>query len=79
MNSHETRAWRDLLEMGADEIQLGGKSALDLRPIRATSSAKLARFADAFLDVVGRSGAVRRHVDRQGRPVFVVADPEDGR
>lgn len=74
MNVHEERAWRILVELGAREIDLGGKRALDLSPIRVTSGNKLGLFLRASLDVVGRSGANRRHVDRRGCPVYVVTD-----
>lgn len=74
MNVHEERAWRILVELGAREIDLGGKRALDLSPIRVTSGNKLGLFLQASLDVVGRSGANRRHVDRRGCPVYVVTD-----
>ena len=45
---------------------LGGKHALDLTPIRLTSKNKLGLFVQAVIDVVGRSNANRRHVDRRG-------------
>lgn len=74
MNVHEERAWKILRELGAREWMLGGKHALDLKPIRLTSSRKLGLFVQAVIDVVGRSGANRRHVDRRGSPVYVVTD-----
>lgn len=74
MNVHEERAWKLLRELGAKEIKLFGKHALDLSPIRLTSKKKLAQFCWALIDVVGRGGANRRHVDRYGRPVYVVTD-----
>jgi hypothetical protein len=74
MNIHEERAWKLLVELGAKECDLGGKHALDLTPIRATTKNKLCLLVQAVLDVVGRSGANRRHVDRRGCPVFVVTD-----
>lgn len=74
MNVHEERAWRILIELGARELTLGGKHALDLKPIRATSERKLRLLVQAVLGVVGNSGANRRHVDRSGCPVFVVTD-----
>ena len=74
MNVHEERAWRILIELGARELELGGKHALNLSPIRVTSKNKLGLFLQASLDVVGRSGANRRHVDRRGCPVYVVTD-----
>jgi len=74
MNIHEERAWKLLRALGAKELQLGGKHALDLSPIRLTSSKKLALFCQALIEVVGRSGANRRHVDRRGCPVYVVTD-----
>ena len=74
MNVHEERAWKLLVELGAKEITLGGKHALDLSPIRLTSKNKLGLFVQAVLDVVGRSNANRRHVDRRGCPVYVVTD-----
>ena len=74
MNVHEERFWKQLVELGAKEITLGGKHAIDLRPIRVTSGKKLAMFCQAFNEVVGRSNANRRHVDRRGCPVYVVTD-----
>lgn len=74
MNVHEERAWKILLELGAKEITLGGKKALSLEPIRITSKNKLGLFVQAVLDVVGRSNANRRHVDRRGCPIYVVTD-----
>jgi hypothetical protein len=74
MNVHEERAWKLLIELGAREFSLGGKHALDLKPIRATSEKKLSLLVQGVLGVVGRSGANRRHVDRRGCPVYVVTD-----
>jgi hypothetical protein len=74
VNVHEECAWRRLVELGAREITLGGKHALDLRPIRITSEKSLRLFCQAFDAVVGRSNANRRHVDRSGCPIFVVTD-----
>jgi hypothetical protein len=74
VNIHEERAWKLLVELGAREWMLGGKHALDLKPIRATSEKKLCLLVQAVLAVVGRSGANRHHVDRRGCPVYVVTD-----
>lgn len=74
MNVHEERAWKLLVELGAREFMLGGKHALDLKPIRATSEKKLRLLVQGVLQVVGRSNANRRHVDRSGCPVYVVTD-----
>jgi hypothetical protein len=74
VNVHEENAWKILIELGAREIDLGGKHALDLSPIRTTSRKKLCLLIQAVIDVVGRSGANRRHVDRRGCPVYVVTD-----
>jgi hypothetical protein len=74
VNVHEERAWKLLLELGAKEITLGGKKALSLEPIRITSRNKLCLFVQAVLDVVGRSNANHRHVDRRGCPIYVVTD-----
>lgn len=74
MNVHEESAWRLLIELGARELMLGGKHALDLKPIRATSEKKLRLLVQGVLQVVGNSGANRRHVDRAGCPVYVVTD-----
>jgi len=74
MNIHEEKAWKLLIELGAREFMLGGKHALDLKPIRATSEKKLRLLVQAVLQVVGRSNANRRHVDRSGCPVYVVTD-----
>jgi hypothetical protein len=74
MNVHEERAWKLLVELGAKEFMLANKHALDLSPIRATSKDKLCLLVQAVIDVVGRSGANRRHVDRRGCPIYVVTD-----
>ena len=74
MNIHEERAWKLLVELGAREITLGGKHALDLSPIRPTTKNKLCLYTQAVLAVVGRSNANRRHVDRRGCPIYVVTD-----
>jgi hypothetical protein len=74
MNVHEERAWRLLVELGAREWMCGGKHALDLKPIRATSAKKLRLLVQGVLQVVGNSGANRRHVDRAGIPIYVVTD-----
>jgi hypothetical protein len=79
MNGPETQAWTVLVSLGAKTIELGGKCALDLRPIRITSQRKLCHFCMALTEVVGRSGSNRRHVDRGGFPVFVVTDGERGK
>jgi hypothetical protein len=55
-------------------ISLGDKPALDLTPIRVRNSQTLSAFVAAFHEVVGRSGANRRHINRDGAPVFVVTD-----
>ena len=74
MNTHERDAWRTLLDLGATRVSFAGKAGLDVTPIRITSNRKMAQFARAFNEVAGRSGAVRRHVDRSGSPVYVVTD-----
>lgn len=74
MNVHEERAWKLLVSLGARETMLAGKHALDLSPIRLTSKNKLGLFVQAVIDVVGRSNANRRHVDRRGLPIYVVTD-----
>jgi hypothetical protein len=74
MNVHEESAWRLLIELGAREFMLGGKHALDLKPIRVTSEKKLRLLVQGVLAVVGNSNANRRHVDRAGCPVYVVTD-----
>jgi hypothetical protein len=74
VNIHEERAWKLLVELGAREIMLGGKHALDLSPIRTTTKNKLCLYTQAVLAVVGRSNANRRHVDRHGCPIYVVTD-----
>ena len=74
MNVHEERFWKVLIELGAREVMLGRKHALDLRPIRITNARKLGLFCQAVVEVVGRSNANRRHVDRRGCPVYVVTD-----
>ena len=74
MNVHEEHAWKLLIALGAKETAIGGKHALDLSPIRLTSKNKLGLFVQSVIDVVGRSGANRRHVDRRGCPIYVVTD-----
>lgn len=78
MNSHEKAAWSTLLWLGARHMVIGEKHALDLSPIRVTSKHKNAKFIDAVINVVGRSGRNRRHVDGFGRPVYVVTDDDLG-
>lgn len=77
MNSYERSAWRVLLGLGARLTELAGKPSLDLRPIRATSEKKLRLLVQACLEVAGRSGCNRRHVDRAGVPVYVITDDPD--
>ena len=74
MNHHEKGAWKRLEGMGAKRIEIGGKVALDLRPIRIRDDIQLSDFCYDFNEVAGRSGSNRRHVDRRGSPVFVVTD-----
>jgi hypothetical protein len=74
MNVHEERAWKRLRELGAKEITIFGKRALDLSPIRITSKNKLGMFVGALIDVAGRSNVKRHHVDRRGLPIYVVTD-----
>ncbi len=74
MNVHEESAWKLLIELGAREFMLTNKHALDLSPIRATTKNKICLLVGAVIDVVGRSGANRRHVDRRGCPIYVVTD-----
>lgn len=71
MNIHEEKL---LVELGARECDLFGKRGLDVSTIRATSADKTCLFAQALVEVVGRSGANRRHVDRRGCPIYVVTD-----
>ena len=74
MNIHEEKAWKVLVELGARKFMLGGKHALDLSPIRATTKDKLCLLVQAVIAVVGRSNANRRHVDRRGCPIYIVTD-----
>lgn len=74
MNDHERKAWIRLSLLGAKAISIGGKVAIDLTPIRITTQRNLDLFVEAIVEVVGRSGHNRRHVNRQGSPVFVVTD-----
>lgn len=74
MNASELTAWHALVQLGAREIELGGKCALDLSPVRVRSARANRQYLIAVVEVVGRSGANRRHVDRFGAPVFVVTD-----
>ena len=77
MNSYERSSWRVLLGLGARRTEIAGKAAIDLRPIRATSEKKLRLLVQAIVDVAGRSGCNRRHVDRSGIPVYVVTGDPD--
>lgn len=74
MNASEKAAWRSLIEIGATTTTIGGQPALDLRTVNVRSKRRLNQFMSSFLEVAGRSGTVRRHIDRDGYPVFVVRD-----
>jgi hypothetical protein len=74
VNVHEERAWKILVELGARELTIFGKHALDLSTIRATSKNKVCLLIQATIDVVGKSGANRRHMDGRGLLVYVVTD-----
>jgi hypothetical protein len=76
INTHERAAWKALIELGAAQIELGGKPALDLSTIRTRNKGAAVRFVDAVVNVAGRSGAVRRHMDRAGRLIYVVRDTD---
>jgi hypothetical protein len=73
MNEHERRAWRQLINLGAKVSPLA-KPMLSIVPIRITSERKLRIFASALVEVVGRSGVNRRHMDRSGCLVYIVTD-----
>ncbi len=77
MNAPERQAWETLIGLGAKVTEIGGKIALDLRPSRITSRRKVALFCMGILEAAGRSGANRRHVDRNGYPVFIVTDDKE--
>jgi len=74
MNESEAAAWRALVELGARVYLDLIPPRLDVTPVRVTSARKMRQFASALVDVAGRSGANRRHVDRSGAPVYVVTD-----
>jgi hypothetical protein len=74
VNAHEERAWRILVELGATETEIGGRKALDVRTCRASSGVKMELLLDAYLNVVGRSGTLHRHVSRRGCAIYVVKD-----
>jgi hypothetical protein len=74
MNKSESAAWRMLIALGASPMRLFGKQAIDLRTCRRLSGRRLRRYTQAVVEVVGRSGANRRHVARDGAPMFVVTD-----
>lgn len=76
MNDHERNAWRALVELGAKSVDFGGKPGLDLRTVRIKGLRAKSIFIDAVVNVAGRSGSVRRHMDRAGRLVYVVTDPD---
>lgn len=78
MNDHEIIAWNCLIRLGADEIELGGKTALDLSPIRATTKNKLFSLLHALAKLPGRSGTVHRHVNRLGIPIYLVYGGPNG-
>jgi hypothetical protein len=77
MNAHEARAWRRLLELGAERTELGGKPALDLSHAKPRDLAQRSDLIGAVVEVAGRSGCNRRHVDRRGNAVYVVTDDPD--
>lgn len=77
MNAHERDAWNRLIALGAERIELGGKRALDLRTARPRTADERSDFIGAVLNVTGRSGRNRWHVDRRNNPVFVVTDDLD--
>lgn len=74
MNRSESGAWRMLIALGASPMKLFGKQAIDLRTCKRLSGQRLRRYTQAVVEVVGRSGANRRHVARDGTPMFVVTD-----
>lgn len=74
MNTYEERAWRRLVELGAREQSIGGKPSLDLTACRPRGGEQIADLIDAIIQVSGNSRSVRRHQDRKGRLVYVVAD-----
>lgn len=74
MNKSESGAWRMLIALGASPMKLFGKQAIDLRTCKRLSGRRLRRYTQAVVEVVGRSGANRRHVARDGSPMFVVTD-----
>ena len=75
MNVHERRAWRILIALGVRETNLFGKRALDCSVLmKKRNTVDWLTFMDAFVEVVGRSGANRRHVDGAGLQVYVVTD-----
>lgn len=74
MNDHERRAWEILVAHGAEQIEIGGKPALDLSTAKPKTRHGMADFVTEVIEVVGRSGANRRHVDRRGNLSFVVSD-----
>jgi len=78
MNGSEARAWRSLVELGARAYLDLSPPRLDVTPIRVTSAKKMRQFASALVEVVGRSGANRRHIDRTGAIVYVVTDDTKG-
>jgi hypothetical protein len=79
MNTHERSAWQTLVRLGAASIEIGGKPALDLATVRVRNRRNAALFVDAVIQVSGRSGAVHRHMDREGRLVFVVNIKTEGK
>jgi len=74
MNMSESGAWRMLIALGASPMKLFGKQAIDLRTCKRLTGRRLRRYTQAVVDVVGRSGANRRHVTRDGSPMFIVTD-----
>ena len=74
MNAHEQGAWRILVELGATPVYLGGKRALNLASCTRLTGRRLRQYTQAVVEVVGRSGANRRHQARDGSPMFVVTD-----
>lgn len=76
MTTNESNAWRTLLELGAKSTSIGGKAALDLSTIRVGSKKTMVRLPGAIVGVAapGVKTCNRRHVDRMGRPIYIVTD-----
>ena len=79
MTLNEKNSWRTLVELGAKEIMIFDKHALDLSSIRITSKRVMIKLPGAIVGVagIGSKSSNRRHVDRIGNPIYIVTDDSE--